>query len=1173
MKKSKKILALALAAVISVMQAGSFVPAREAEAASTVEPGEVNLLAHSSFEETDVPLSTFSGGTELGNWYAYQSETKKVNHDGHDSDWAVELGRAGCAIEQDSDDLQVGGNYVATVWAKATNTSAVTAYFGVKYYTSDRSQEIKVKIDSTEYRQYTIPFTYSGSPSGCYPRVYVWVESMTGGAVYADDFNLVMDSDLKRVSVENGKITATYKEGYTGTPSAADFRAVYSSSLEEDVTNELVITGSNVNGNQLEMLFAPVEQEPVEQLINVDLTYVPKNQTLALDYTVDANGEKPVEAKIASFTAENGTATILLDQKPTISPVSDDFVLQKSTDGSTFETVPVSGFVYEKSTKTVTLDFKKVYILTEAQNITLRVLYGGEKYDTTFTVEPGNQTTYYVDATGGNDNNSGTSPEQAIATIDKANTIEFQPGDKLLFKCGEQWTGALKPMGSGEEAAPIVISSYGEGDKPVLKPGADWTIPYFNVASSVIRNPTVNNVITFYNQEYWEVSNLELYDPGYAQNANTRVYRRGINISAEDAGDLHHFTFDNLTIHGFRGPNDNNGKSSGGIIMTVYSDPNNAANRVPTAVHDITVTNCEMYDLGRSGFNFVSPWTTRVGDEWGSFDYVGYGDWKPYENITISNNTIYNIDGDGILIDGCKNVLVEHNTVYRTVLNSAFAVGMFNWNSDDTVFQFNEVYDTNPADSLNFKAGDGQGVEIDALNKNTLVQYNYIHDNTGGSVMWCSTPSLRTIDGVYRYNIFENDMTEHGVIDWRANHKGSMVYNNVFYFGKLPEGSASRKFMQYGYTGGASEAKIYNNIFYNLDAFNMNGFNEQEIDWESNIFYGFDSVPSNDSTVITEDPKFVNPGSGSSGIDSLDGYKLQADSPAINAGINIEDNGGRDYFGAPLRDGKTDIGAAEYTVLADKTALEAAIKAAEELTQEGYTEETWSVFADALEKAKKVEADEYVPQADVDQAVKELNEAKDALKEKEPEPDPKLPYKDVPEDQWYYEDVYDVYLKGLMTGLDPTTFGPGNNLVRGQFAVILYRMESQPEIDFKNTFPDVADGQFYSKAVIWAAENKIVTGYSNTGTFGPNDPITREQMATMMFRYANYKKQDTSERKKLDIFPDGDKVQEFAVEALEWCAAKEIITGKGVEKAIVPQGNTNRAECAAIINRYTDYVE
>ena len=111
---------------------------------------------------------------------------------------------------------------------------------------------------------------------------------------------------------------------------------------------------------------------------------------------------------------------------------------------------------------------------------------------------------------------------------------------------------------------------------------------------------------------------------------------------------------------------------------------------------------------------------------------------------------------------------------------------------------------------------------------------------------------------------------------------------------------------------GKSEAKFYNNIFYNLDEFDLNTFNEQEIDWERNIFYGFESVPANDSTVITDDPKFVAPGTGTFGLDSVAGYKLQMDSPAINAGLNIEDNGGRDYFGTPLLDGMTDIGAAEF---------------------------------------------------------------------------------------------------------------------------------------------------------------------------------------------------------------------------------------------------------------------
>ncbi len=189
------------------------------------------------------------------------------------------------------------------------------------------------------------------------------------------------------------------------------------------------------------------------------------------------------------------------------------------------------------------------------------------------------------------------------------------------------------------------------------------------------------------------------------------------------------------------------------------------------------------------------------------------------------------------------------------------------------------------------------------------------------------------------------------------------------------------------------------------------------------------------------------------------------------------------------------------------------------------------------------------------------------------EPNIVLPYKDVREGDWFYDYVYDVYVKKLMTGLSADTFGPANNLVRAQFAVILYRMEGEPEVGYQDTFPDVADGTFYSKAVIWAAENKIVTGYSSTGMFGPNDPITREQMAVMMFRYANYKGKDTSPREDLTPFPDDEKVQDFAVDALEWCTALEIITGKGTEKALDPQGSTNRAECATIISRYTNTVK
>ena len=210
-------------------------------------------------------------------------------------------------------------------------------------------------------------------------------------------------------------------------------------------------------------------------------------------------------------------------------------------------------------------------------------------------------------------------------------------------------------------------------------------------------------------------------------------------------------------------------------------------------------------------------------------------------------------------------------------------------------------------------------------------------------------------------------------------------------------------------------------------------------------------------------------------------------------------------------------------------------------------------------------------QSEVDEAAEALSDAIDALEEVEVLP-AELPFKDVKDGDWFYNYVYDVYVKGLMTGLEKTIFGPGNDLVRAQFAVIIYRMEDEPKVTFKDTFADVKSGQFYGNAVIWAAENGIVTGYTSTGLFGPNDKITREQMAAIMFRYAKYKQLDTTEREKLDDFTDGDKVQPFAVDAMEWCVANKIISGKGEDNAkyLDPQTGASRAECATIISRYTE---
>lgn len=181
---------------------------------------------------------------------------------------------------------------------------------------------------------------------------------------------------------------------------------------------------------------------------------------------------------------------------------------------------------------------------------------------------------------------------------------------------------------------------------------------------------------------------------------------------------------------------------------------------------------------------------------------------------------------------------------------------------------------------------------------------------------------------------------------------------------------------------------------------------------------------------------------------------------------------------------------------------------------------------------------------------------------------PAMDFDDVSENDWYYDYVKDVYEKGLMTGLNDTTFGPGENLARAQFAVILYRMNGEPEVEYNDAFYDVPENEWYTKAVLWANQIGVVTGYSN-GNFGPADNITREQMALMMYRYADYLGYDTSERADLSSFSDASFISDYALEAMQWANAKGIITGKS-DGRLDPNGYAVRAECATIILRFDE---
>ena len=181
------------------------------------------------------------------------------------------------------------------------------------------------------------------------------------------------------------------------------------------------------------------------------------------------------------------------------------------------------------------------------------------------------------------------------------------------------------------------------------------------------------------------------------------------------------------------------------------------------------------------------------------------------------------------------------------------------------------------------------------------------------------------------------------------------------------------------------------------------------------------------------------------------------------------------------------------------------------------------------------------------------------------------PFQDVPSDHWANEAVQYVYEEGLMDGVGPTTFAPGGTLTRAMFVTILGRQDGVAEdSQGENPFTDVADGQWYTPYVTWAAQEDIVGGYGDN-RFGPTDPITREQMAAILYRYAQYKDYDTSETGSLDTFPDAGEVSEYAVEPMAWTVGTGLIAGME-DNTLRPQGTATRAQAATLLMRFCETV-
>ena len=894
-----------------------------AETAPTADPapeavvGE-GLLPNSGFE--DGPLGP-GANPVVGHWNDYNYVRQQdVKHEGQ---WAVKSNpKVESTISTKVAGLIPGTTYELSAFVMGSQAEKNNAdpRLGVKGFGGTETN-IPVTFTTNSWTQNKVEFVYMSGDA----EIYIWTARNNSNlSIYVDDMDLRAVKGLAAVDFKNGEITVKVA-GHEGDLSAAEFAATYTMPGGEPQALEL--TGENAVNGSITLKFNPIPGAAEEQEATITLSYgadSAKQQAFG-KVVVEKDESKAVVAEMQSATITNGSASVVLDKVPNPLPVKGDFQVSYTVNDGEAQNAEVSSMTFDKETKTAEVKFAPVEgSVLEVKNVVISVTYGDKTISgDPFTIDKLTSRTFYV-AADGSDENDGLSPEKPFQTIDKLNTLQLIPGDKILFKKGDTFQGALKPKGSGAEGAPIVIASYGEGNvKPILEAKGEWRGEIQKAGGgghTPVETVTYRGTIWLENVEYYEVRDLELVDRDYDAD-NFRVneipyYSAGIRVVNKNQGDLHHYVFDNLSIHGFRAVGTNFGKSGGAIQFNVLVDsryPTDPTKNVPSAMHDISVTNCEMYECGRSGINFLNPWGKRIGDKWpGSQE--GILPWHAFTNFYMANNVIHHIDGDALITDTVDNAVVEKNLCYETAIHLGYmgaAVGFFNWNSDDNYFQYNEVFNVgkdatkqnNHDEPFYIVPGDAQGIEIDALNDRTFVQYNYVHDNYGGFMMWCNLAAYYpSYDGVVRYNISENDhMQVHGIFDIFPEMYGSETYNNVFYM--HPETAVKNgklKLYNNNTTATKDDHLVYNNIFYLTGdkSYPVETWGNTRIDWQSNIFCNIQDAPGGSNMTITPDePLFVDPGKGYDpekpvtefrGVEQmredLAGYKLVDNSVAIDAG-------------------------------------------------------------------------------------------------------------------------------------------------------------------------------------------------------------------------------------------------------------------------------------------------
>jgi len=439
-------------------------------------------------------------------------------------------------------------------------------------------------------------------------------------------------------------------------------------------------------------------------------------------------------------------------------------------------------------------------------------------------IEKGPGTTYYFDGFRGNDNGNGLTPNSAWKSLSKISQLRLKAGDCILFHRGTSFWGQLKLKGDGTSSNPIIISAYGKGNKPII-----------------IAPDSVLYTVLIKNSNFLTVEDLEIVNKGSHRLAG----RTGLKVECNDFGISHNITLNALDIH------DVNGSlikaQGGGSGILIESRWKNTVSRFDS----LRIKNCIIKRTARNGIIWSAPYRRD--------------NWHPSTNIIIKGNYLEGVPGDGIVPIGCDNTLIEYNVMRdcpEILPSSEAAAGIWPWSCDNTVIQFNEV-------SGQRNQWDAQGYDADYNCINTLIQYNYSHDNYGGMVLICNDGGSKypynvgNIGSVIRYNISINDGTRpkparSGKMFSPSIHiagpvKNTTIEDNVIFQKAHPNLRLDRTMIESdNWIGDADSTFVNGNFFYAHGRSRFSLGNSTNNGFSGNYYLGlYESLPI-DLTGMTE---------------------------------------------------------------------------------------------------------------------------------------------------------------------------------------------------------------------------------------------------------------------------------------------------------------------------------